>query len=76
MIESLKPIEKKQFLQLSNYLQKWLKAHPHIEEDDDPHRQMRMYAMTYLKLYEEFLKLYKYIVVREYADKKVTPHIH
>ena len=76
MIESLTPLEKKQFLELSNYLQKWLKAHPHIEEDDDPHRQMRMYAITYLKLYEEFLKLYKYIVVTEYTNKKSTPRIH
>ena len=59
MIESLKSLEKKQFLELANYLREWLKAHPHVEEDDDPHRQMRMYAMTYLKLYEEFLKLYK-----------------
>ena len=76
MIESLKSLEKKQFLELANYLRGWLKAHPHAEEDDDPHRQMRMYAMTYLKLYEEFLKLYKYIVVTEYTNKKSTPHIH
>ena len=76
MIESLKSLEKKQFLELANHLQIWLKAHPHVEEDDDHHRQMRMYGMTYLKLYEEFLKLYKYIVVTEYTNKKSTPHIH
>ena len=62
MIESLEPVEKKQFLDLANYLQRWLSSHPHAEEDDDPHRQMRMYAMTYLRLYEEFIKLYKYVV--------------
>ena len=76
MIESLKSLEKKQFLELANHLQIWLKAHPHAEEDDEQHRQMRMYAITYLKLYEEFLKLYKYIVTAEYIEKKSTPHIH
>ena len=76
MIESLKSLEKKQFLELANHLQIWLKAHPHTEEDDEQHRQMRMYAITYLKLYEEFLKLYKYIVTAEYIEKKSTPHIH
>ena len=76
MIESLKSLEKKQFLELANLLQIWLKTHPHPEEDDDHHRQMRMYAITYLKLYEEFLKLYKYIVTAEYIEKKSTPHIH
>ena len=76
MIESLKSLEKKQFLELANHLQIWLKAHPLAEEDDEQHRQMRMYAITYLKLYEEFLKLYKYIVTAEYIEKKSTPHIH
>jgi hypothetical protein len=76
MIESLEPVEKKQFLDLANYLQRWLSSHPHAEEDDDSHRQMRMYAMTYLRLYEEFIKLYKYVVTAEYIDKKTTPRIH
>ena len=76
MIESLEPVEKKQFLDLANYLQNWLSLHPHPEEDDDPHRQMRMYAMTYLRLYEEFIKLYKYVVTAEYIDKKTTPRLH
>ena len=76
MIESLEPVEKKQFLDLANYLQRWLSSHPNAEEDDDPHRQMRMYAMTYLRLYEEFIKLYKYVVTAEYIDKKTTPRLH
>ena len=76
MIESLEPVEKKQFLDLANSLQRWLSSHPHAEEDDDPHRQMRMYAMTYLRLYEEFIKLYKYVVTAEYIDKKTTPRLH
>ena len=76
MIESLEPVEKKQFLDLANYLQRWLSSHPHAEEDDDPHRQMRMYAMTYLRLYEEFIKLYKYVVTAEYIDKKTTPRLN
>ena len=33
MIESLTPLAKKQFLELANHLQIWLKAHPHPEED-------------------------------------------
>ena len=76
MIEGLEPVEKKQFLDLANYLQRWLSSHPNAEEDDDPHRQMRMYAMTYLRLYEEFIKLYKYVVTAEYIDKKTTPRLH
>ena len=76
MIEGLEPVEKKQFLDLANYLQRWLSSHPNAEEDDDPHRQMRMYAMPYLRLYEECIKLYKYVVTAEYVDKKSTPRIH
>ena len=76
MIEGLEAVEKKQFLDLANYLQRWLSSHPNAEEDDDPHRQMRMYAMTYLRLYEEFIKLYKYVVTAEYVDKKSTHRIH
>ena len=76
MIEGLEAVENKQFLDLANYLQRWLSSHPNAEEDDDPHRQMRMYAMTYLRLYEEFIKLYKYVVTAEYIDKKTTPRLH
>ena len=73
MIDKISNLDKQQYTKIANFFIAWLEQHPHAETDDDFHRTIRLSAQTYLKLYENFLELYGYVVNMEYIpdNKKI-----
>jgi len=76
MIEKLTDQEKVQYVKIAKFFTGWLELHSHPEEDDDFHRTIRMSALTYLSLYENFLELYKYVVQKDYINPKNNSKLH
>jgi|TARA_Y100000310_G_scaffold223510_1_gene225408 hypothetical protein len=74
MIEKISNLDKQQYANIANFFIKWLEEHPFAEMDDDFHRTIRMSAMTYISLYENFLELYGYIVSKEYKTDTKKMH--
>jgi hypothetical protein len=76
MIEKLTDQEKVQYVTTAKFFTGWLGLHPHPEEDDDFHRTIRMSALTYLSLYENFLELYKHMAQKDYIIPKNNKKLH
>ena len=74
MIDKISNLDKQQYVKIANFFIAWLEQHPHAEMDDDFHRTMRLSAETYLKLYENFLELYGYVVNMEYITDNKKLH--
>ena len=74
MIDKISNLDKQQYVKVANFFMAWLEQHPHAEMDDDFHRTMRLSAHTYLKLYENFLELYGYVVNMEHIPDNKKMH--
>jgi hypothetical protein len=74
MINKISNLDKQQYVKIANFFMGWLEQHPHAEMDDDFHKTMRLSAQTYLKLYENFLELYGYVVNMEYITNSKKMH--
>ena len=74
MINKISNLDKQQYSKIANFFIAWLEQHPSTETDDDFHRTMRLSAQTYLKLYENFLELYGYVVNMEYITDNKKMH--
>ena len=74
MIDKISNLDKQQYVKIANFFIAWLEQHPSVEMDDDFHRTMRLSAQTYLKLYENFLELYGYVVNMEYIPDTKRMH--
>ena len=74
MINNISNLDKQQYAKIANFFIAWLEQHPHAEKDDDFHRTMRLSAQTYIKLYENFLELYGYVVNIEYLTGSKRIH--
>ena len=74
MIDKISNLDKQQYTKIANFFIAWLEQHPSVEMDDDFHRTMRLSAQTYLKLYENFLELYGYVVNMEYIPDTKRMH--
>ena len=74
MIDKISNLDKQQYAKIANFFIAWLEQHPHAEMDDDFHRTMRLSAQTYIKLYENFLELYGYVVNMEYITDTQKLH--
>ena len=74
MINKISNLDKQQYAKIANFFIAWLEQHPLAEKDDDFHRTMRLSAQTYIKLYENFLELYGYVVNMEYITDNKKMH--
>ena len=74
MINKISNLDKQQYAKIANFFIAWLEQHPLAEKDDDFHRTMRLSAQTYIKLYENFLELYNYVVNTEYLTGSKRIH--
>lgn len=76
MIEKITELDKQQYATTANFFSGWIELHPYPEEDDDFHRTIRMSALTYLSLYDNFLKLFQYISEKECIEPKRRSKLH
>ena len=74
MINKISNLDKQQYSKTANFFIKWLEHHSFAEMDDDFHRTLRLSAQTYLKLYENFLELYGYVVNMEHIPDNKKMH--